>query len=341
MSRVKKVLALYYVWYATPWGTGVTQEWAGWTRYHYDPDKVTRGRRESPIPCFPLDGLYDSSSEYTIRRHLYQARQAGLDGFIVSWWGFPDRMPSAGERDRGFMATDAALRQLLQSAPEGFDVALYYETAQYGQQPVLQNVREDLERIAREHGEHPRWLRVDGKPAVVIYGRVMNEVKEAAGGDVGAACAAWQAIRQYLADRGNDLYLVGDSLDPAYARVMDALHTYNPMGATTRGIDLGPQYARAAEALHSAGKLFAATVTPGFDHDKVRWGSGERLLEPRRDGGYYIDSWNTALSCNPDWVLVTSWNEWYEASQIEPSVEYGQDYMVLTKQQAKRFRQAG
>ncbi len=335
MPYEKKVLAFYYVWYATPWGTGAVQEWAGWTRYGYDPDKVTRGRRESPIPCFPLDGLYDSSSEYTIRRHIYQAKQAGLDGFIVSWWGFPDRMRYSDDYDKGFVATDAALRKLLEMAPEGFDVTLYYETAKYGSKPVLQNVREDLERIAQEHGTHPRWMKVDGKPVIVIYGRVMNEVKSVADD----AIAEWKTIRQYLVEKGHDLFLVGDSLDPIYAEVMDALHTYNPIGATTRWIDLGPQYKRAADALHQVGKLFAATVTPGFDHDKVRWGSGERLLEPRRDGGYYIESWNTALSCDPDWIFVTSWNEWYEASQIEPSVEYGQDYIVLTKQQAKRFKQ--
>jgi len=58
----------------------------------------------------------------------------------------------------------------------------------------------------------------------------------------------------------------------------------------------------------------------------------------RRNGGYYIDSWNTALSCNPDWIFVTSWNEWYEASQIEPSVEYGNDYITLTRQQVRRFK---
>ncbi len=331
MLREKKVLAFYYIWYATPWGTGMLHEWGGWSSYGYDPDKVTRGRREAAVPCFPLDGLYDSSSEYTIRRHLYQAGQAGVDGFIASWWGFPDRRK---EGSKVFLATDGSLRKLLEVVPEGFEVTLYYETAKYGSEPVLQNVREDLARIAVEHCSHPRWMRVDGRPVVVIYGRVMDQVQEATGNGP----AAWAEIREALRAQGHDLFLVGDSLDPAYAGVMDALHTYNPILATTQGQDLGPQYRAASAAMHQAGKIFAATVTPGFDHDKVRWGWGERVVEPRRDGGYYLASWDTALSCAPDWVFVTSWNEWYEASQIEPSVEYGQDYLVLTKQQSRRFK---
>jgi hypothetical protein len=337
MSYGKKVLAFYYVWYGTPWGTGVLQEWAGWNIYGYEPDKVTRGRREAAIPYFPLDGLYDSSSEYTIRRHLYQAEQAGLDGFIVSWWGFPDRIEAAKrERHPNVVGADGSLLRLLETAPEGFDVTLYYETAKYGEASVPQNVREDLVRIAETYGGQPRWMKVNGRPVIVIYGRVMNQMREACDNDV----AEWKAVRAYLAGKGYDLFLVGDSLDPTYAACMDALHTYNPIGRTTRGIDLGPLYVEAANALHGAGKVFAATVVPGFDHDKVRWPVGQRLLEPRRDGGYYIDSWDTALSCDPEWVFVTSWNEWYEASQIEPSVEYGHDYITLTKQQVKRFKGA-
>ena len=326
----KKALAFYYVWYGTPWGTGVLQEWAGWNTQteRYDPEKVIRGRREAAIACYPLDGLYDSSSAYTIRRHLYQAEQAELDGFIVSWWGFPDRM----EHYTDVKNADASLRKLLEIAPEGFDVTLYYETAKYGEKPVPQNVREDLERITEDYCSRPRWLKVNGTPVIVIYGRVMNQMREACNNDI----EEWKAVRKDLADKGHDLFLVGDSLDPAYVECMDALHTYNPIGLTTRGIDLAPLYKRAADALHNAGKVFAATVVPGYDDDKVR----RRKLEPRRDGGYYIESWNTALSCNPDWIFITSWNEWYEASQIEPSVEYGHDYVTLTKQQVRRFKKA-
>jgi len=322
----KKVLAFYYAWYGTPWGTGVLQQWSGWNSHRYNPEIITRGRREAAIICYPLDGLYDSSSEYTIKRHIYQAKQAGLDGFIVSWWGFPDRM---GDR-ASVKSSHASLQKLLEIAPEDFEVTLYYETAKYGEKSVPQNIREDFERICEEYCSKPRWMKVDGKPVIVIYGRVMNEMREASSNDI----EEWKAIRRDLKDKGYDLFLVGDSLHPAYVECMDALHTYNPIGFTTRGIDLGSLYKRAADALHKAGKIFAATVTPGFDDSKVR----ERTLEPRRDGGYYIDSWNTALASNPDWIFVTSWNEWYESSQIEPSVEYGNDYITLTRQQVRRFK---
>ena len=330
----KKVLAFHYAWYGTPWGTGVIHEWLGWNNAGYDPEKVIRGRRESATPCYPLDGLYDSSSDYTIKRQIYQAKQAALDGFIVSWWGFPDRL-GLNEEDRRYktaLSADCTLKRMLELAPDDFSVTLYYENAVYGESDLLNNIVTDFARILNEYGKHPRWLKVNGMPVLVIYGRVLNQVARKYADDI----EIWRRIRREIADRGYEIFMIGDSLNPKYAEVFDGLHTYNPIGFTTRGINIEALYKKVSEELHKRGKLFVATVTPGFDNYLIR--GVNRLFEPRQDGRYYIDSWNIALRCDPDWIFITSWNEWYENSQIEPSVEYGTDYIILTRQQIKRFK---
>ena len=38
-------------------------------------------------------------------------------------------------------------------------------------------------------------------------------------------------------------------------------------------------------------------------------------------------------------VLLTSWNEWHEGTELEPSREYGFDYLTLTRQYAEIFKQ--
>ena len=38
-----------------------------------------------------------------------------------------------------------------------------------------------------------------------------------------------------------------------------------------------------------------------------------------------------AIDSNPEWITITSWNEWFEGTQIEPSVSYGNSYLDLTR----------
>ena len=62
------VLAFYYAWYGLDpvrhWDEGVTDH--------------------------PAGGFYDSMDPEVIARHLRLAEEAGIDGFIVSWWGDVD-----------------------------------------------------------------------------------------------------------------------------------------------------------------------------------------------------------------------------------------------------------
>jgi len=44
-----------------------------------------------------------------------------------------------------------------------------------------------------------------------------------------------------------------------------------------------------------------------------------------------------AIKAKPDWVLITSWNEWHEGSEIEPSLEYGDKYLSLTQEYGRAF----
>jgi len=330
----KKVLAFHYAWYGTPWGTGPIHEWRGWSSAGYNPEKVINGRRESATPCQPLDGLYDSSSEYTIRRQIYEAKQALIDGFIVSWWGFSD------------VGANATISKFLEVAPEDFEITLYYETVGFATgevkeavkgEDIINKVADDFNRIIENYGKRDRWLKVNNKPVIFVYSRAIGEFWKVFG-NVNDAIKAINAVKSKLS---HEVFIVGDfGLDPqsAYilADIFDGLHTYNPIGFTTRGIKYSSIYETVSNELHKKGKLWAATVVPG--HDNYLVSGTNRLIEPRRDGGYYLDSWDIALSSNPDWVLITSWNEWYENTQIEPSDCYGTTYLYLTRQQVRRFK---
>jgi hypothetical protein len=57
-----------------------------------------------------------------------------------------------------------------------------------------------------------------------------------------------------------------------------------------------------------------------------------------RDGSrLYETLWREAIAADPDWILITSFNEWHEGSEIEPSVEHGEVYLTLTKKWSAAF----
>jgi len=59
---------------------------------------------------------------------------------------------------------------------------------------------------------------------------------------------------------------------------------------------------------------------------------------PRYGGRTYNEFWNVAVEGKADWVLITSWNEWWEGSEIEPSWEYKEKYLELTRKWSNCFK---
>jgi hypothetical protein len=78
----------------------------------------------------------------------------------------------------------------------------------------------------------------------------------------------------------------------------------------------------------------AATV-PGYDDSVIR--QPARLLL-RNNAALFRKMW--AGAAGADWVTVTSWNEWHEGTEIEPSAEYGDSYLQLTHTLADAWRRA-
>jgi hypothetical protein len=120
---------------------------------------------------------------------------------------------------------------------------------------------------------------------------------------------------------------------------MDGLHTYNPIWITLQAKDYQQVFAETSRAVHERGKLFAATVCPGFDNSQVVR-SPNWLVVPREDGQYYRMTWEAALASQPDWILICSYNEWGESSVIEPTLQFGEQYMQMTRQYTRLFKSA-
>jgi glycoprotein endo-alpha-1,2-mannosidase len=78
------------------------------------------------------------------------------------------------------------------------------------------------------------------------------------------------------------------------------------------------KFIRLCNEAHRAHILCAPSVGPGYDG--IRAGEPP-VLKPRRDGATYDALWSAALAARPDYVTITSYNEWGEGTQIEPAAD--------------------
>ncbi|HEX9682813.1 MAG TPA: hypothetical protein VGA13_07005 [Acidimicrobiales bacterium] len=260
-----------------------------------------------------------TDSPDAIARNVDMAASHGVDGFIMSWDG----------SDR----SDERLGYLLDAAAErDFTVSGYLETRAFtskGDVDVTE-VQQALDRLLA-HGEDPAYLRsADGRPVVFVYGAW------------GLTHAEWTAISTSPVAQQVDPYFVGDDPDPAFA--FDGFHRYSPTYVDSNElagyyrVDMEREKIRPLLDPEAQPRLWAASTSPGFNN-RARNPLFGGYSRPRgAEGARYSATWGAALKSSPDWVLITSWNEWYEATHIAPGRNTGHRALNQTLNWSDRFR---
>ena len=305
------VLAFYYPWYGSVYGP--SKRWVHW-----------QGVRTQDIGSstdYPLLGAYDSQDSEVIKCHIMLAKYVGIDGFIVSWWGINT-------------FEDIALSKIVKVAEElGFNVTIYYESVREMSKEQIVN---ELVYVINKYSSSKAFLRINGKPVIFIY----------AIGAYGRTIDFWGDILREVKKRVNkDVMFIADTTDSSALRVFDGVHIYNPLSFILGNANLTQFYQDQAMRTKNyiviergnvvSRKIYCATVLPGYDDRKVRR-PGHYL--PRSDGKTYRNTWEAALNSDPDIVLICTWNEWHEGTEIEPSREYGFKYLLLTREYVEKYK---
>jgi glycoprotein endo-alpha-1,2-mannosidase len=312
----KQVLAFYYGWYGNP---QVSHEWRHWK--NVDAAK----NRADEITDFPAYGAYDSHDPAVVDRQVAVARSVGIKGFTASWWG------QGTFEDRGIPLLLAA------AGKHSLGVSAYYEKiAGEDAASRIKSAVGDIDYLLRRYGADKSWLRADGKPVLFVYGRALHQLSP----------ADWQeVIAQVRRDNPSGVVLIADSLDPKFVLGFDGASTYNITGQTQHKSP--PEIRTWAHAAYpnmvaaaGPGKISTVTIIPGYD-DRNTGRPPPRPVTDRWGGETYRVLWREAIAAKPDYVLITSWNEWHEGSELEPSVEYGSSILDETPAFSSEFLARG
>jgi glycoprotein endo-alpha-1,2-mannosidase len=158
---------------------------------------------------------------------------------------------------------------------------IYYEEEGYGD-PSVEEICDDLNYVANNYGSLPFYFKIDGKIAVFVYG-----------GEGPEGARRWKEVRDNLGNVYIVLKVFGGYY-PDYAGFVDSWHQYGPAIRYESQMD------------------YSAFVSPGF------WccHKSPRLTRDLNEFESAVE--NLLLKSGCKFLLIQTWNEWHEGTQIEP-----------------------
>lgn len=225
---------------------------------------------------------------------------------------------------------------------------------------------EDFEYLADTYFNHPQYLKINNYPLVIIYNvsafrnvskylEQLNKNMKRKGfslflvGDV----VCWAGLRLsknnlsffwkqpleeivkvfYRAIRRLSLNNLEE--DVLLSKYFSAITGYNmyAVNRTTNFLkNVDKVYQKFWNYTHPNNLCFIPTVIPGYNDRNLK--GLNRPILGRKEGKFYKEFWKMAkkyLDSSLKIALINSFNEWHEGTGIEPSKEYGNQYLELTK----------
>jgi hypothetical protein len=240
-----------------------------------------------------------------MRQHVVWAKEAGIDGFIVSW--------------KSTLPLDRRLEQLIEIArDEDFKLAIMYQGLDFHRAPQpIERVAADIDHFIATYADDPVFDIFGGPPLVIWSGTWEYSSEEI------SRVAGTRSLRSGC-DWTSDLdpacvQLLATERNVEGVQRLAGLVDGNAYYWSSVNPDTFPGYSAKLVAMRDAVKetdgLWIAPAAPGFD---ARMIGGTTVVE-RRDGETLRRQLDAAYASSPDAIGLISWNEFSENSHVEPS----------------------
>ncbi len=303
------------------------QEWHVWWGFPYpDPGKpfshfdTTMTAAGEPWRLnwnrngYPLVGLYDSSNREIIRWQMRCIKATGLNSVAVlihpEWntgMGFIQEEP------------DNMIQSILDiAAEENFPVffmdEVAFRTGSRAQEPAVTAAR--IIDFIKRYGNHPGLLKLDGKPVYYFqtYGwkisadelqQILDKVDAATGG------VSWMMFGP----------VTKFGKIPQLTHVVDGASLHRTDRAT-RQWQLQEQDPAVIFANgHRFGKKITDMQYPKFDGTGQPWRQ-TGVAQYGKDGKMLETTLSAAFAEKPDFIMLSSWNDWEEGANFEPGWDF-------------------
>jgi len=266
-----------------------------------------------------IDGFSYKSKAWH-KQQLQDMTAAGIDVVLPVFWGAPSEHPAQTELHWSYEGIPPLVEARDELVREGLDaprIGLFYDTStlqhnawryhadlttDYGRRWFYATVRDFFSMVPPKH-----WAMIDGGPIVLLYAAAFAKNHD-------------QSVIDFTKDQ--------------FAREFAGRIPYMAAEVSWK-VNADSKVAwGGALGLKQPG---IASLGPGYNHTAVRGRSP--LIVDRRGGEFYESQWRAFLKHPSNFVVIETWNEFHEGTDIAESREHGRQYIELTRKYVDRFKQ--
>jgi len=249
---------------------------------------------------------YSSHDPEIIRTQIRKAKEMGISGFVVDWYG--DREP--------FIDATYALVQNV-AAKNKFKVAMMYDEGDQEDGATDQVIADltmfhDTYLLANAPG-YQAYLTYQGRPVIFVFPH---------GGRTD-----WAQVRRVIDKWSPAPFLVQENLPGPHPDAFDGFYPWispGPQGWASDGSNWGDRYLAdfyQTMATKHTDKIIVGGAWPGFNDSKAAWSLNRHIST--RCGQTFSDTVNFWRKYFPadqiiPFVLIETWNDYEEGSEVEP-----------------------
>ncbi len=253
------------------------------------------------------------------KKELNDMMAAGIDVVFPVFWGAPSEQTAEADLHWSYAGLGPlveAREELLREGRQPPPIGLFYDTStlqhnawhehidlttDFGQRWFYATIRDFFSVIPPKH-----WAMIDGRPIALLYSASFAKRHDQRAIDF--------TKEQFPKEFGGRVPWIGREIS-WQVKADNTVAWGGALGLKNPGI---------------------ASLGPGYDHSAV---PGRAPLVVKREGGkFYEENWLKFLRRPSNFVMVETWNEFHEGTDVCESKEHGRQYIALTRKYAELFK---
>lgn len=298
----------YYNWYGNPQFDKEYRHWAHDVLKKFPEDTLTGhfpGGENIGANFYPYLGTYSCNDSSVIRKHMEMIQRAGVGVVILTWWG-----------ENSFEDKNV---KLIMDIANDYKIKVSFHIEPFPERNPV-NVKKAITYLINCYDKHPAFYKMkerNNRPLFYVYDSYLIKAED------------WATILQ---DDGSntirgteyDAIMIGLWVNEKEEEFFttsgfDGFYTYFASTGFTYG-STPENWKKLENWSETNKKLFIPCVGPGYIDTRIRPWNAENTKE-REMGKYYDRMFDEAIHSGSSIIGITSFNEWHEGTQIEPSIE--------------------